>query len=242
MAAPTFVAAGTYSSGAGALTPGLPSGWAENDIFLLMVHNETSAVSTPSGWAHVASSPRAHNTADIRVTVFWKRAGASESGPTVADAGNRQGARIIAIRGCPVTGDPWDITGSDGNDSFGTSISVTGVTTTEADTLIVVTTSCEDDNTHSSWANSNLTSVTERVDSNTGTLFGAITAMTGVKASAGAIGTSTATCSGSSFHVSHVVALKGGAAGTSANAGTVSDTVTSNAPRGGVGAKAQVIG
>lgn len=248
MAAPTFVAAGTASGGNGNLTPGLPAGWAQNDIFIMVLNTDSGdTVTAPSGWAHTASSPATQSLG--KVHYLWKRAGSSESGPTVTDPSSGSWpamAIICAFRGCVTSGNPWDVVAADTSDPTGTAITAAGPTTTVADTLcfVSVITQSGSQILASGWANSNLTSVTERVDSSVGSSnVNNIHSATGAKATASAVGNTTATLSSSvSIKPSLTIALKPAAGGTEASAGTAADTVTSNAPRGGVGAKAQVIG
>lgn len=246
MAAPTYVASGTFVHGSGALSPGLPAGWAQNDIFLLVVHlrGATSGATAPSGWAHVTSSPAGHNSALESISVMWKRAGSSESGPSVSDpGGDYASARIHAYRGCPTAGNPWDVAGATTNSTFSTTFNISGVTTTVTDTRVVINEACFDTATASGWTNANLSGLTERVDSNGGgSTFTQQAVADGTKASAGATGTTSVTFSISTFGIAHVVALKGSASNTDANGGNAAVTSTSNQPRGGVGAKAQVIG
>lgn len=241
MSAPIYVAAGTVSSSstAGSRTPGLPSGWQQDDIFLLTVTYRTSALTVPSGWAHVTNSPSTNGT-DIKQAIMWKRAGASESGPTV---GSVNIARIHAIRGCVGTGDPWDVTNKN-SQSNTSNVSITGVTTTVADCFVFHTCATGWGGEFiSGWANSNLTGVQERTDNNDGGNT-SLASGTGVKAATGATGATSADVDGGAAGAiaNMMVALAPGAGAANANAGTAADTVTSNAPRGGVGAKAQVIG
>jgi hypothetical protein len=241
MAAPTFVSAGTVSNGAGSAgtrSPGLPSGVQADDILLYtafyFVGLETPG--TPTGYAHVTSSP--NNSATMGVNVYWKRAGGSESAPTVSNA---RMARIYAVRGCIDSGNPWDITGKS-TQGGGSNVSITGVTTTVDDCFIFMVT-CQNihNGAYGSWTNATLGTVTERGDTNDGSALSTAVA-TGVKATAGATGTTTAN-SGSTATQSHfVVALKSGSAATQASGGTATGTAVSNAPRGKVGAAAQGVG
>lgn len=88
----TFVAAGTADSDNNAsLTPGLPAGWAEGDLLLVLAairNSGTGTVDTPAGYLELASSGN--------VALLGKRATASESGPTVTFTGGAAGADTIA--------------------------------------------------------------------------------------------------------------------------------------------------
>jgi hypothetical protein len=254
MAAPTYVATGTASSGTGNLTPGLPGGWAENDIFLLFVGAaDANTVNTPSGYAHVNLSPALHNSAATENTkqlaVFWKRATSSESGPTVTLSGSAtsRSARISAFRGCTTSGNPWDATGKDTNDALGSSsASISGITTSETDTHVVVAIDSSGDTTtvaFSSWSNANLASFTERFDGAYNANFDSLGMASGTKATAGATGTTTVSISGTAYaHVAMTIALKSDpdASPSAGAAGAVTSVTNKGTPK--VGANAQVIG
>jgi len=105
---PTFVAAGTPSEALGGVdaTPGLPAGWQENDIFLLDV--EANATVTVSGYTELPGSP--FDRGSLRYRRYWRRATASESGPTVVGAGtNHKYAVVCGFRGVIATGVPWNV-------------------------------------------------------------------------------------------------------------------------------------
>jgi hypothetical protein len=80
---PTFVAKGTFTSGAAALTVPQPAGIQAGDLLLLFVETANQAMATPTGWTQVTNSPQSTGTAaaagGVRLTVFYKIAGASET-------------------------------------------------------------------------------------------------------------------------------------------------------------------
>ena len=225
MAVPTFVAAGTFASGTGDIVPGLPAGWAADDIHLLI--GEYSAVnappSAPTGWTAI---PDCALEAGALATdgcsyAFWRRAVAGDTAPTVADTINHTSGQIFGFRGCIATGDPWDVI------SFGTdavadqALSVTGATTTVADCLVFVAYFHGTDNVFADYfasvANADLASFTVRADvSHTAGNGGGFGVSTGGKAAAGAYGATTATQAANSTKAFFTVALKPPAA-----AGTV---------------------
>jgi len=214
MAAPTFVAAGTVAAGVGNVTPGLPTGWAENDIFELFVETYATdgAPATPSGYTLVGSvvSGLTGSATEPRCTLFEKRATASESAPTIVDVGNHQIARIIAFRGVKTTGDPQNVAAvSSFEQAKNTSISITGLTTTVDDCMIAVFKATGNDRSVASWTNTNLASITEATDDLT--LVGndgAIASAYGVLASFGATGATTATLSGADRDANWCIALE----------------------------------
>ena len=215
---PIYQAAGAVVSGTGAITPAWPT-HQSGDVALLIVEsaNQAISLSTPAGFAEVTNSPQgtgtAAGTAATRLAVYWKRATTSaEAQPTVADSGDHQIARIITFRGVIASGNPWDVTAGNVASSASTSVSIPGVTTTVANTLVVTIVANATDTSSartSGWTNTNLASLTERVDSNTksgnGGGFGVAT---GVKATAGATGNTTATLATSSVQGRMSIALK----------------------------------
>ena len=204
---PTFVASGAIASGTGTIAPALPSGLATGDILLLFVEtaNQASSVSSANGgtWTQVTGSPQGTGTAAAasatRLTVFWSRYNGTQGAPTLADSGDHQIARMIAIRGAVASGNPWDVVTGGVEATSDTSASVPGATTTVSNTLVVVAIagSLPDANgtaNFSGWTNANLSSLTERTDNtqNVGN-GGALGIATGVKATAGAYGNTSAT-------------------------------------------------
>lgn len=206
MAVPQFRSVGTKGEGTGAVTPGLPSDYQADDILILIVESAAEAGSAPTGYAAVTGSPQsvgvAAATNAVAIEVYWKRAVASETAPSVADRGQHTMAILLAFSGCIKTGNPYE-TGSGGTQatSLSTTLTALGITTTFADSLIVVAANHGIDNggaAWSSWANASLTNLTQRYNDSTaqGT-GGGIGVVTGEKATAGATGTTTATLSAS---------------------------------------------
>jgi hypothetical protein len=213
-ALPTFVAAGTAANGAGDITPGLPAGWAKNDILLLFAESDVAdpAPAAPAGYAHVTGS--SVSTTGTRLTVFWKRATAVEADPVLLDVGNHLLARMIAVRGCCITDNPWEITTTSVESVSDTSGSASGPTTTQANTFIVIAATsdfdpgADDTAGYSAFTNAALGSLTERIDNraavgNGGTLGVA----TGTKATAGAVGATTYTLANAGNKAHLVIAL-----------------------------------
>jgi hypothetical protein len=131
--------------------------------------------------------------------VFYKIASSGESSVSVPDTGNYTAGQIFAFRGVD-TVSPINASGS--NITNGAAFTAGGVTTTAANCMVVMAAStCDfysyptDTSNLSSWANSNLSSVTEAEDSIVGTYMNklGIACAYGVKSSAGPTGSTTAT-------------------------------------------------
>ena len=215
-AAPAFQAAGTAVSGIASVTPAWPAHEID-DIALLFIESaggEPATLSTPAGFVAVANSPQATGatTAGTRITVFWARAtSTSMASPTVADPGDHVYAQILTYRRVFASGNPWDVTGGGVKAAASTSVTVTGVTTTVANTLVVQAVARDNASAAAAFSaetNANLTGIAERSDA--GTISGnggGIGIWDGVKATAGATGDTTATVA-SSINAFLTVALR----------------------------------
>ncbi len=203
---PRFQAAGVAVQGTGAVTPAWPA-HAIDDVALLFVESaggEAATLSTPAGFAAVLNSPQATGAgvAGTRITVFWARAtSAAMTAPTVADPGNHVYAQILTYRNVVNAGNPWDVTGGGVKTPASTSVSVSGVTTTVADTLVVQAVARDNDNAAAAFSaqtNVNLTGIAERVDAGTTQgNGGGFAVWDGYKATAGATGNTMATVTSS---------------------------------------------
>jgi hypothetical protein len=210
------------ASSANAITPAFPSGIAADDILITVAECEgvtTPGVYTlPSGWAHVTGSPVQQST-NTRLWVIWARYDGVFTAPSLGDSGDHNVGRMIAIRGCPTTGNPWDVAAAATEAVSDTSATWPGVTTTVDDTLILeIISSSADSSTAPLGAtpltNANYTSITTQI--NNGIITGnggAIGVVSGVKATAGATGQSTGTLQVAGFKALMTLALKLATAG-----------------------------
>lgn len=216
MPMPTVVSVGAVASGAAAITPALPAGQAAGDILLLPVETENQVVTPPAGYAIATSGQVIVSTGTVtRLTVLWKRATGTEAAPTIADPGDHAVGRMIAIRGCVTTGNPWNAAPVGATETVSdTSVSCPAITTTAADCLVVNVFSTGTDvasTAHvSGWANASLAAVTERMDNwVTSGLGGGLGMATGQKAAAGAVSATTATIVTANFKALFTIALQG---------------------------------
>ena len=238
-AAPFFQAAGASANGTGSITVAWPA-HAVNDVALLFVESsggQAVTLSTPSGFVQVTGSPQAtgSGSAGAQLTVFWARA-TSTAMPsvTVADPGDHVYARIITYRGVISTGSPWDVTAGGIKSTASTTVTVTGVTTTVADTLIVQAVARDRDSTNAHFSaetNVNLASIAERSDAGTTSgNGGGFAVWDGVFAGTGATGNTTATISNSVVNAFITIALK-----PVAGSGSVTSSPSSCSTQTGVG-------
>lgn len=214
-APPNFVAAGSQQSGSGAVSPSWPTHQI-GDVALLFVESASGqavSLSTPAGFALIgAYATTGTTTSGTRITVFWARATSTAmSAPTVADPGDHVNAQILTYRGVIGTNLPYEVSSGGAKSSASTSVSVTGVTTTLNDELIVQVCAKDLDSTNpgfSNQTNANLSSLTERVDIGTQAgNGGGFAVWDGGMATPGATGSTTATVV-SSVNAFSTIALK----------------------------------
>lgn len=183
-----------------------------NDIIVILIETADQAIAAPTGYAAVADSPQA-NTGTTRLTAYWKLSDGTETGASIGDSGDHQISVAFAIRNChTASGNPWDVTagGSEGSD---TSLSATGDTTTVANCLVLVAATGDIDQgnnaIYNTWANSDLTRVQPRIQvASAQGNGGSIDVFTGVKASAGAFGATTATARAATTKAFLTIAFK----------------------------------
>ncbi|TNC96195.1 MAG: hypothetical protein FD121_1205 [Gallionellaceae bacterium] len=215
-AAPYFVAAGTARNGTGAVTVSWPA-HVTDDVALLFVESaggQPVTLSTPSGFVQVTNSPQATGagTAGTQLSVYWARAtSAAMPSVVVADPGDHVYARIITYRGVINSGNPWDVTGGGVKAVAGTTVTVAGVTTTAADTLIVQAVARSNDSSAAAFSaetNASLVGIGERSDGGTTSgNGGGFAVWDGSLMLAGASGNTTATVT-SSINAFFTIALK----------------------------------
>jgi len=221
--APSVVNVGAVASSATAITPAFPASISADDCLFTIAECEgitaPGAYTLPSGWAHVTGSPIQEGT-NTRLWVIWRRYDGVFTAPSLGDSGDHNVGRMIAIRGCPTTGNPWDIVSSATEATSDTSATWPGVTTTVDDTLIleIISTGADIASTAQLGAltNSNYTSITEQMDNwiSTGN-GGGIGMVSAIKATFGATGQSTATMATASTKCLMTLALKNAFSGSS---------------------------
>jgi hypothetical protein len=199
VAAPSFVAAGTQFAATNATTAPLPAGWAAGHFHLVVVETSNEPMPAMSGWLNVGSG--SINVASGSVTTLTARyriAVGGDAAATIPDSGDHQVGRMFGFSGADTTS-PFDGSPVFTTDS-GTSstVSFPTLTTTVADCMIVHVLVSGFDNATSqvtgAGTNAALTGLANRGNGWVATgLGGGYAVITGVKASAGAIGTTTVT-------------------------------------------------
>jgi hypothetical protein len=209
--APSVVSVGTVAAGTTTITPALPASIIANDILLIVCESVGAQnYATPSGWAHVNAggtgiSPVVQGT-NTQLTVFWRRYDGAFSAPALTGTTDHALGRMIAIRGCPTIGNPWLVGAGAIEAVSDTSATFPGVTTTFPDCLILEIIASSADVTPAGTAqigaltNATYTSITEQIDNNDPTgNGGVIGVVSGIKATAGATGSSTITLATAGF-------------------------------------------
>jgi len=216
-AAISFQGEGTFTAGFGALSVPVPAGYQDGDVFLLFVNSANQAITVNSaGWTEVANSPQGTGAAGfaggVRLAVFYKVVSGAQANVSVADSGTYTAAMIANFRGVDTT-TPIHLTAGSVDAAATANISTPSLTTTIANTLIVnaigLDKDLNDTNTITTApVNANLTNLTEQHDQTvTSGAGGGIAYFTGDKATAGAVGNTTATADSSTTHAYITVAL-----------------------------------
>lgn len=231
--APSVVNVGAVASGTSAITPAFPAGIAAGHLLITVAECEgitaPGAYTLPSGWAHVTGSPVLQGT-NTRLWVIWAVYDGVMTAPSLGSAGDHNVGRMLAVSGCPTTGNPWDVVSTAVETLSDTSATWPGVTTTVADTLVleILATGADIASTTmvGTLTNATYTSITKQIDNwviaGNG---GGIGVVTGVKATAGATGQSAATLATASTKALMTLALK------SATTGPVNPQFLQRSPR-----------
>lgn len=203
--APEVRAVGTVTSGAGAISPGLPAGTEVGDLLIMVAESggatagaEANTPLTASGWSSPPAPYADQKKGNTRLTNLWRIATGSDP-TTTNDTGDHQAAKIIGIKaGTFDASEPFNTAGV-GTQAATKSVSIPGALTTRDNCLIIASASGNlPDATGTAEfgaaTNASLTELTERID-NTFTAGdgGALYAVTGVRANKGAYGATTLT-------------------------------------------------
>jgi hypothetical protein len=219
VAIPTVVGVGAAVSGLAGITPAFPAGYSAvaDDVALTWCECEgADTLTPPSGWPLVTASVLSTGTAS-KLSVLWRRLLAGDTAPAIADAGNHLLGRMIVVRGCAATGNPWDLFFATTELAADTTVSIPGVTTTANDCLVLTAFGTGQDVASTAgataWANATLDGgvVTEQMDNWVADGTGGGFAMaSGEKATPGATGATTVTLSlTANFKTLLTIALRG---------------------------------
>lgn len=211
---PTVASVGAVAVGTTTITPAFPASIVAYDILFTVCESVGGQnYSLPSGWAHVTGSPVVQGT-NTQLTVMWRRYDGSFSAPSLSGTTDHALGRMLAIRGAPRNGNPWNVVASSVEALSDTSAVWPGVTTTITNTLVLEIIATSADPAASSTAeigaltNANYTSITEQVDNGDPTgNGGVIGVISGLKSTAGATGGSTMTLTTAGFKAMMTMAI-----------------------------------
>lgn len=217
---PTFVGKGTFGTGTGAVTPGLPANIINDDVLFLFVESANQSIATPTGWTQIGdqtSATQGTGTAaaagGVRLAVFWRVVGGLETAPSVADSGDHTNAIIIAVRGADPL-NPVHNFNTKVDSSATTAMSWPTFSTTVGNTMIIMAAALDQDLAGTAQVGAitaaNLASIVEQHDQTViAGAGGGLTVSTATKASAGALGTMSATGAASTTHAYMTLAIQG---------------------------------
>ena len=235
MAYPSFLTKNTRVVTGAELTMGWGSTPAVDNVGILFVTTTHEFITvTTAGWAEVTGSPQGVGDIDTGswLRVFWKRATEDTAGETITvDNANADTAVAVLtqFKNVKRAGDPYDASTGDTTGSLQTSVVVPALTTQGPERHVVIAisnaTTGNGANT-SDYVNANLTSLTERHD---GDAFfpKKLAVASGLKATAGDVGTTTATLAASSLQARFILSLVGETTG-SLSSGTLAGSTLSS--------------
>jgi len=194
---------GTAVSGTASVNVAWPT-HATNDIGILVIESSAASLSAPSGWTLVGQAISLSGLLSS-TNVYWKRAasGSESTANTGFPAGaDHMVARIHTFRGCVTTGTPILASATATRGTGTTTWSAPSITTTTANEFVVWCAGRDNDSSSTtafgSPTNANLISPVEIAEA--GTISGnggGFTVGYGLKAAAGATGTTTGTVTSS---------------------------------------------
>lgn len=205
----TFVAAGAKAEAAsGNITPALPTGWAADDILIVVCTQKDNVVSTiTAGWTIFGA---ANNGTACRSLIAWKRAVGGETAPTITHtAGNAIVGAIAAFRGCITTGDPAEVKGTPRANASSATVTADAITPLTADSMLCFAAHPGDNGTQSAWSGTNPTFGTPAFDVNTALGLDAAAALNyGIKTDTTTTGSRTCTTSLATENIGTLFTLK----------------------------------
>lgn len=205
----------TTAGGQSSLTLAVPTGYTSGDLLLVFAEsaNETISITT-SGWTQIGSqASQGTGTAAAanatRVACFYKWATASESSISIADSGDHTVGCMTCWRGVS----SWETPVSGINATATASCSCPAITTTINGSCVINTIATDYDGASttrfSSWANTDLASITEICDYTISNQDGGGLGIAyGLDTVAGSVKSTTVTSAGSEEHGYITIALK----------------------------------
>lgn len=216
-AVPVYGAEASTGSSGGSVTVSFPIGHTTGDLVLLVFENaggQQCPDIVSNGFTQLSVSPSQAIVSGIDGTtcsVYWKRCTSNaEASFASGDSGDHQIGRMILITGANKVGSPFGTTGNGNNTISSTSISTNSITTKTGNNLVLhfITGNYDGSNAKSGWTNANLSSLLEKYDSGTTSgNGGSIAIVSGTKATAGSVGSTTGTQTNSDINAFITVSI-----------------------------------
>lgn len=214
MPAPTLVGTATTDvAAAGGWAPAHPAGIASGDILLWLGESVGGQSFTAPGapWAPLDTISPVVQSTNTQLTVFWRRYDGTGSAPSLTGPADHGVAAMIAVRGCPASGNPWNNLSPGTEATSDVSATFPGCTTSVVDCLVLEILATSGDSAAAqatTLTNGAYTSIGEVVDIGTATgNGGSLVCYSGIKASAGATGQSAMTIVTAGFKAMVTLAL-----------------------------------
>ena len=193
----------------GNITPALPTGWAVDDIFILVVISDDNVTPTfPVGWTSLNTTT---NGATMVTTVAWRRAVSGDTGPLVTHTAGSFIAAIISnfsgASGAGTSNSPFTQVGTPLANASSATLTANGITAGVNDFVLFVATYTSSTGI-STWnvTDPTLTLITDAINTING---GAVVAkLKGGMSSGGTTGVNTATMFAPSINIGQLLAIQ----------------------------------
>jgi len=134
----TFVGSGGYAgASSGNVVAPLPPGWQVNDFWLALIESKDNVASTmPAGWTLLSQAGGASGL--HQATLYWKRAAAGDTNPTITHpGGGRITAKIVGFRRVDLD-QPFDVLHSFTGSAADTTTEAASITTVTQSKLVFI--------------------------------------------------------------------------------------------------------
>lgn len=216
MAYPRYISKSAFASGTGALTVDALTGTQAGDIAILFVESANQTIATPTDYKVLAAqvgTGAAAAIGGVRIATFYRiLEDVADTATSVADSGNHTTAIKMLFRDTSLVDGAFFVAATSVQATASTAMTFPAVVAATDESLIVLAVALDTDaastTTVGNVTNASLANITERHDQTvTAGVGGGLAVITGEAATAGSIGTSTATGSTSVTRAYHTISL-----------------------------------
>lgn len=216
---PTVVKVGAADKNTGPYVAAIPAEARPGDLLLYLVESDGNLWSNTEGWTEAPFSPGSQGTA-TQAIAFWARYKPNLRPPQIVGPGaigtfNHAVGTMLVIRGGRLAVNPFNNHIGQASAVSDTAVSLaSGLSSTINNCLILFAIATDTNTSVSTYADANLTGITEVFDDNTASgNTGGLAVVTASLPVAGALGTLTATLAGAATKAYYTLIVSPGASG-----------------------------